>query len=41
MNQAIHLNENLDFKSKFNETYFTAKLLNDQLADGSWKQLID
>lgn len=41
INSALSINDSTPFKSKFNEEFFTQKLLNSQLPDGSWKQLVD
>jgi hypothetical protein len=38
---ALQLNQTHPFRTRFNETALTSKLLKEQLADGSWKQLGD
>ena len=38
---ALNISGNLNFTTKFNQTFFTQKLINEQAADGSWHQLVD
>ena len=38
---ALNLNSSHPFISKFDKQFFARKLLKEQLADGSWKQLVD
>lgn len=38
---VFSLDEQHPFDTRFNEKEFTAKLLSEQLADGSWKQIAD
>lgn len=38
---VLNITGNLNFTSKFNQTFFTEKLIREQAADGSWHQLVD
>lgn len=39
--KVLNITGNLNFTSKFNQTFFTEKLIREQAADGSWHQLVD
>jgi len=40
-NSALNITGNFDYKTQFNQTFFTQKLIAEQSADGSWHQLVD